>query len=373
MLTAAGTGVLVLATYGLADNMGNPGLLLMVAVAAVPTAWASIEGLSAQGLLQTDTLLETAQADAKDMFTGVAPALELTRGRHSAVRRGDRPHARVHMHASIRTHQAHRPKPGSTVGAPGAACVGVRCDSVTVSSRCGAVRDGAHLTDPAAAAALTVWDNPVQPLPLFYRSQALLALAVGLLLILLPSAIVESPEPTYTAETLMRRASGAAAAVSSATANWLLLSACQRGRLGASTFRTLNTAICVTNAAVRPRCALPRAHTACPPPPTMSSAVHLHRGLPTSTGDIASGCGRGSARTACLFIIAAVRGRSCGGRSTRRHTTLRPQCVATVRCCVAASANCRELHSVCGTTAAQPASREVVRTNSCCAPAAAPW
>lgn len=94
-------------------------------------------------------------------------------------------------------------------------------------------------------------------MPAFYQSQALLALLVGTLLIILPSAIVESPEPTYTAETLMRRASGIAAAVGSGTANWLLLSACRRGRLGASTFRALNTAICVTNGAVcsPPSCA----------------------------------------------------------------------------------------------------------------------
>ena len=105
-----------------------------------------------------------------------------------------------------------------------------------------------HATVPAA---ITAFDSPVQPLPAFYQAQALLGIAVGALLILLPSAVVESPEPTYTAETLMRRASGVSAATAAAVANWLLLSACRRGRLGASTFRTLNTAICATNATVR--------------------------------------------------------------------------------------------------------------------------
>ena len=55
----------------------------------------------------------------------------------------------------------------------------------------------------------------------YYRIQMLLALAVGVSLVLLPAVIVESPEPTFTAETLMRRVSGAEAGVLLATVNWI--------------------------------------------------------------------------------------------------------------------------------------------------------
>lgn len=70
MLTSAGTAALVLSTYGLADNMGNPGLLLAVALAVGPAASACYGGLAAQGLLQTDALLDTVTADGRDMSTG---------------------------------------------------------------------------------------------------------------------------------------------------------------------------------------------------------------------------------------------------------------------------------------------------------------
>lgn len=72
MLTAAATTALVLLTYALADNMGNPGLLLIVAFATAPTAYASWKGLRAQGLLESDALLATVTGDAKDMSTGAS-------------------------------------------------------------------------------------------------------------------------------------------------------------------------------------------------------------------------------------------------------------------------------------------------------------
>lgn len=82
-----------------------------------------------------------------------------------------------------------------------------------------------------------------------------------------PAATVESPEPTYTAETLMRRCSGVNAALLLGTVNYLLLSAAQRGRLGASTFRALNGTACLETIMVRavlrgPRC-LPYRGLAC--------------------------------------------------------------------------------------------------------------
>jgi hypothetical protein len=78
--------------------------------------------------------------------------------------------------------------------------------------------------------------------PLFYRLQMALTLTVGALLTTLPAYVVESPEPLYTAETLMRRSAGLFAFILVGGANFLLLGASQRDRLGASTFKALNGA-----------------------------------------------------------------------------------------------------------------------------------
>jgi hypothetical protein len=78
------------------------------------------------------------------------------------------------------------------------------------------------------------------PLTQFYRIEGALTLAVGALLILLPATVLEAPEPSFTAETLMRRVSGVNAGVLLTTVNWVLLDASGRARLGASTFKVLN-------------------------------------------------------------------------------------------------------------------------------------
>jgi hypothetical protein len=100
-------------------------------------------------------------------------------------------------------------------------------------------------------AACTTVESPVAPLRLFYRSQIVLGLAVGVALLALPAALVEAPEPTFTAESLLRRCTGAAAATVASTANWCLLSAAARQRLEASTFLQLNATIGLVNCAVR--------------------------------------------------------------------------------------------------------------------------
>lgn len=101
------------------------------------------------------------------------------------------------------------------------------------------------------AACITL-ETPLQPLKAFYQSQLVLALLAGLALIALPAVIVEAPEPSYTAETLLRRSSGVGAGVAGATAVWSLLGAAGRGRLGASTFVQLNGTMGIVNIAVRP-------------------------------------------------------------------------------------------------------------------------
>ena len=88
-------------------------------------------------------------------------------------------------------------------------------------------------------------------MPLFYRAEMLLALLVGATLVALPAVIAEAPEPTFTAETMMRRVSGAQAGVLVATVNWVQLDAAKRGRLGASTFKLLNTGLCFSTVLVR--------------------------------------------------------------------------------------------------------------------------
>ena len=88
-------------------------------------------------------------------------------------------------------------------------------------------------------------------MPLFYRAEMLLALLVGVTLVALPAVIAEAPEPTFTAETMMRRVSGAQAGVLVATVNWVQLDAAKRGRLGASTFKLLNTGLCFSTVLVR--------------------------------------------------------------------------------------------------------------------------
>lgn len=90
-----------------------------------------------------------------------------------------------------------------------------------------------------------------KPSTFFYRLQMLTAFLVGIGLVFLPASIVESPEPTYTAETLMRRISGFDAALFLATANWVLADASKRDRLAASTFRTLNFTLAGVTVLVR--------------------------------------------------------------------------------------------------------------------------
>lgn len=90
----------------------------------------------------------------------------------------------------------------------------------------------------------------MKPLQTFYQSQLVLGLLVGVLLVALPSVIVEAPEPNYTAETLMRRCSGLGAAIPGATVIWSLMGAANRGRLGASTFVQLNLTMGIVNVAV---------------------------------------------------------------------------------------------------------------------------
>ena len=101
------------------------------------------------------------------------------------------------------------------------------------------------------AACITL-ESPLKPLPTFYQSQLVLGLLVGFALIALPATIVEAPEPSFTAETLLRRCSGVGASVMGGTAIWSLLGAAARGRLGASTFVQLNATLGVVNVAVRP-------------------------------------------------------------------------------------------------------------------------
>ena len=48
---------------------------------------------------------------------------------------------------------------------------------------------------------------------LFYQSQLLLSLAVGVALLVLPLTVLKFPEPTFGAETLMRRVGGCEAAL----------------------------------------------------------------------------------------------------------------------------------------------------------------
>lgn len=62
---------------------------------------------------------------------------------------------------------------------------------------------------------------------------------------------MEAPEPSYTAETLMRRSSGVGVGILGAAVNWLLLGAAERGRSGASTFVQLNGTLGIVNIAVR--------------------------------------------------------------------------------------------------------------------------
>lgn len=99
------------------------------------------------------------------------------------------------------------------------------------------------------AACITV-ETPLDALKLFYQSQLVLALLVGIALVALPAVIVEAPEPSFTAETLMRRASGLGASILGTTAVWSLLGAAARGRLGASTFVQLNLTMGIVNATV---------------------------------------------------------------------------------------------------------------------------
>ena len=117
----------------------------------------------------------------------------------------------------------------------------------------------------AAELSLSKLRNFNASIPFFYRIETLIAIVAGVLLAFAPAAIVESPEPTYTAETLMRRCSGVNAALLLGTANYLLLSAAQRDRLGAGTFRALNGTACLQTVAVRVARAcwglcLPRVH-----------------------------------------------------------------------------------------------------------------
>lgn len=56
----------------------------------------------------------------------------------------------------------------------------------------------------------------------------------------------------FSAETLMRRFCGVEAAGMLAVVNWVLWQATNRGRLGASTFKTLNATASAVNLFVRP-------------------------------------------------------------------------------------------------------------------------
>ena len=84
----------------------------------------------------------------------------------------------------------------------------------------------------------------------YYRFQAVLTHVVGATLILLPASVAEFPEPYYTGETLCRRLAGAEAGVLLATLNVCLAGAANRGRLGASTFRKLNSVAALVNVLV---------------------------------------------------------------------------------------------------------------------------
>lgn len=121
---------------------------------------------------------------------------------------------------------------------------------------CFATDTAKHSCQPAQhchAEAGDLFGGEQQPTTTFYALQLAVTLAAGAALMVLPSAIVEAPEPMYSAETLMRRFCGCEAAVLMAAVNWVLLQASKRRRLGASTFKLLNGAVGGVNCLVRPR------------------------------------------------------------------------------------------------------------------------
>lgn len=86
---------------------------------------------------------------------------------------------------------------------------------------------------------------------LFYQSQLALFIIVGIALVLLPASVLESPEPNFTGETLMRRVAGVEALWLQGTVASVLLDASKRDRLGASTFKALNRASAASTLLVR--------------------------------------------------------------------------------------------------------------------------
>jgi hypothetical protein len=95
------------------------------------------------------------------------------------------------------------------------------------------------------------------PLKLFYRSQMVLSLLLGVVLVALPNGVIDASDSSFTAEVLVRRCIGISLGILGTSINWILLDAASTGTLtsagilGGPTYRRLKESMGLMSLAVR--------------------------------------------------------------------------------------------------------------------------